>query len=181
MHNNNEALIEKPVASEQLYEGRIINLRRDTVILPNGKTAIREVVEHPGAVAIVPVAADGRVILVRQFRHPVGQVLLEIPAGKLDKGEDPDDCARRELEEETGFAAANLKRMASIVTTPGFTNEIIHIYLATGLTPTTQHPDEDEFLAVEPYDRGQIRDLIVAGELVDAKTILGLLLLENAL
>lgn len=181
MQNNNEALLENPIASERVYEGKMINIRRDTVILPNGKTAIREVVEHPGAVAIVPIFADGKVILVRQFRHPVGQLLLEIPAGKLDKGEDPDDCARRELAEETGFAAANLKRLASIVTTPGFTNEIIHIYIATGLTPTMQQPDEDEFLAVEQYDRDQIRDLITAGQLVDAKTILGLLLTETML
>ncbi|MDF2502299.1 MAG: hydrolase [Anaerosporomusa subterranea] len=106
MEQINEKLIEKPISSERVYEGAIVNIRRDTVTLPNGKSATREVVEHPGAVAIVPVTDDGKVILVRQFRHPIGQLLLEIPAGKLDKGEHPDDCAQRELEEETGFVAS---------------------------------------------------------------------------
>jgi ADP-ribose pyrophosphatase len=128
----------------------------------------------------VPVTDDGKVILVRQFRHPIGQLLLEIPAGKLDKGEQPDDCARRELEEETGYVASQLHRIASTYTTPGFTNEIIHIYLATGLTATAQNPDEDEFLAIECYDREQIQQMIAAGELQDAKTLLGLLLTERA-
>ncbi|KYZ77503.1 ADP-ribose pyrophosphatase [Anaerosporomusa subterranea] len=179
MQQINEKLIEKPISSERIYEGAIVNIRRDTVTLPNGKSATREVVEHPGAVAVVPVTDDGKVILVRQFRHPIGQLLLEIPAGKLDKGEHPDDCARRELEEETGFVASQLRRIASIFTTPGFTNEIIHIYLATGLTATAQHPDEDEFLAVEYYDRDQIKELLAAGELQDSKTALGLLLTES--
>lgn len=179
MQQNDHDLIEKPVSSERIYDGAMINVRRDTVTLPNGRKASREVVEHPGAVAIVPVTADGRVVMVRQFRHPVGQVLLEIPAGKLDPGEQPDDCARRELEEETGFAAKNLKRLAAIYTGPGFSNEIIHLYLASGLTAAARHPDEDEFLAVESYDRDQLKKMLAAGALRDAKTLVGLLLTEN--
>lgn len=175
-----EHLVEKLVNKVKLFEGNIINLRRDTVILPNGKQATREVVEHPGAVAIVPIADDGRIILVRQYRHSTGKLLLEIPAGKLDKGEQPDACARRELEEETGYRAGNLRRLASVFTTPGFSDEIIHIYLATGLTASKQHTDEDEFLDVEMYSRDQIREMLAQGELQDAKTALGLLLAEAA-
>ena len=171
-----EHLIEKKLTEVTVYEGSIINLRRDTVTLPNGKQATREVVEHPGAVAIVPITEAGKVILVRQYRHAIGQLLLEIPAGKLDKGENPDDCARRELEEETGYVAAQWQRLASVYTTPGFTNEIIHIYLAKGLTATTQHPDEDEFLDIEIYSKEQIGQMLADGELSDAKTALGLLI-----
>ena len=108
-----DQLTETFLTTERIYEGKIINLRRDMVRLPNGKEASREVVEHPGAVAIVPVLPDGRILLVRQFRHPVGQILLEIPAGKLDAGEDPDVCAVRELEEETGYRAGKIERVRS--------------------------------------------------------------------
>ncbi|MDU4960449.1 MAG: NUDIX hydrolase [Sporomusaceae bacterium] len=179
MQQINTELTEKPVATERVYDGAMISVRRDTVLLPNGRQAGREVVEHPGAVAIVPVTADGNIIMVRQFRHPVGKLLLEIPAGKLDRGECPDDCARRELEEETGYRAGELRRLTSIYTGPGFTDEIIHIYLATGMIAATQHPDEDEFLAVETYDRQQLQAMIASGELQDAKTLVGLLLTEN--
>lgn len=173
-----DQLLERKIASKAVYEGVIINVRRDTVILPNGKEAMREVVEHPGAVAIVPVRDDGRVILVRQYRHAAGEILLEIPAGKLDKGEHPDDCARRELEEETGYAAANLRKLAAVFTTPGFSNEVIHIYLATGLTATAQHTDEDEFLSVVTFSREQLCQMLDKGELTDAKTALGLYMAE---
>lgn len=176
-----QKLIEEKVASQVLYKGVIVNVRKDTVLLPNGKEASREVIEHPGAVAIVPVTDAGEYILVRQYRHATGEILLEIPAGKLDKGEAPDDCARRELEEETGYAASELKRIASVFTTPGFTNEIIHIYLARGLTATSQHTDEDEFLEVEYYSRETVRTMLANGELKDAKTALGLLMAEAAL
>lgn len=167
------------VASERIYEGKIINLRRDLVRLPNGREASREVVEHPGAVAVVPLLPDGRILLVRQFRHPVGQILLEIPAGKLDAGEDPDDCARRELEEETGHRAGRLERKASVFTGPGFTDEVIHIYVAEELQRTVQNPDEDEFLEVGAYEPAQIRQLIQSGQICDAKTLAGLYLLQN--
>ena len=154
-------------------------MRRDIVCLPNGKQASREVVEHPGAVAIIPVLPDGRILLVRQFRHPVGQVLLEIPAGKLDPGESPDACAARELEEETGYRAKSLERKASVFTGPGFTNEVIHLYLAHDLFKTAVNPDEDEFLEVGAYTPEEIRRLVREGLLCDAKTISGLYLLQD--
>ena len=135
--------------------------------------------EHPGAVAIIPVLPDGRILLVRQFRHPVGQVLLEIPAGKLDPGESPDACAARELEEETGYRAKSLERKASVFTGPGFTNEVIHLYLAHDLFKTAVNPDEDEFLEVGAYTPEEIRRLVREGLICDAKTISGLYLLQD--
>ena len=148
---NDTDLYEKLTSSERLFEGKIINLRRDEVILPNGRTGMREVVEHPGAVAIVPLTTEGNVILVRQFRHPIGQVILEVPAGKLDSGEDPAACAVRELAEETGFTANTLRKLISMYTTPGFSNEIIHVYLAEDLIESDKHPDEDEFINTEVF------------------------------
>jgi len=174
-----ENLKETFLSTEQIYAGKIVNLRRDTVRLPNGKEASREVVEHPGAVAVVPVLPDGRVLMVRQFRHPVGRVLLEIPAGKLDAGEDPDVCARRELEEETGHRAGSLERRASIFTGPGFTNEMIHMYIADDLVKTAVNPDEDEFLEVRAYELSELRRMIRDGRICDAKTIAGIYLLQD--
>lgn len=174
-----EHLKETFVSAEQIYSGKVVNLRRDIVCLPNGKQASREVVEHPGAVAIIPVLPDGRILLVRQFRHPVGQVLLEIPAGKLDPGESPDACAARELEEETGYRAKSLERKASVFTGPGFTNEVIHLYLAHDLFKTAVNPDEDEFLEVGAYTPEEIRRLVREGLICDAKTISGLYLLQD--
>lgn len=169
-------LVEQHVRSEQLFAGRVINVRRDTVLLPNGKEATREVVEHPGAVAVVPVLDDGRIIMVSQYRHAAGKILLEIPAGKLDKGEQPKECALRELEEETGYQCRNLQKLASVYTTPGFSNEVIHIYLAEGLIRTQQRLDEDEFLNMECYTKEQLHSMITDGSICDNKSITGLLL-----
>ena len=169
-------LYEKPVSSNRLFEGKIINLRRDEVLLPNGCTATREVVEHPGAVAIVPITKTGQVILVRQFRHPIGQIILEVPAGKLDKNEKPEDCALRELAEETGFVANKLRKLTAMYTTPGFSNEVIHLYLAEELVESDQRPDEDEFIKTEQYTPEQIRQMIKSGEICDAKSLVALCL-----
>lgn len=174
-----EKLKESLLSSERLYEGKVVNLRRDSVCLPDGRQATREVVEHPGAVAIVPVLPDGRILMVRQFRHPVGKILLEIPAGKLSAGENPDECAQRELEEETGYRAGRLERKASIYTGPGFTDEVIHIYIADDLVATAANPDEDEFLLIQSYTGDQIRRMVRNGEICDAKTITGLYLLQD--
>lgn len=174
-----ENLREIFLSSERIYDGKMVNLRRDTVRLPNGREASREVVEHPGAVAVVPVLPDGRILLVRQFRHPVGKVLLEIPAGKLDPGEDPDHCASRELEEETGFRAGTLLRKASIFTGPGFTDEVIHLYLARDLERTKMNPDDDEFLEPGAYTPEELRRMIREGTVCDAKTISGYFLLQD--
>lgn len=169
-------LTEKFIKSEVVFNGSLLTVRRDTVELPNGKPATRELVEHPGAVAVVPVRSDGKVLLVRQYRYPVGRLTLEIPAGKLDQGEQPEDCAKRELEEETGYQAGKLRRLAAVLTTPGFTNELIHLYVAEELVLKERHPDEDEFIDVEVFSPDEIRIMIENGTLSDAKTLLGLLL-----
>jgi len=169
-------LIEKKLDSKIVYDGKLLTVYCDKVELPNGKEAGRELIRHPGAVAVVPVTPEGNIILVRQYRYPIGKTILEVPAGKLDKGEHPDECARRELEEETGYLAHTIKKLSSIYTTPGFTDEVIHLYLAEHLTLAKQRPDEDEFLDVEVYTKEQIRAMINDGTINDAKSMLALLL-----
>lgn len=176
MQNTENDLYEKPLNSTRLFEGKIINLRRDEVQLPSGRTATREVVEHPGAVAVVPITKEGQVILVRQFRHPIGKIILEVPAGKLDPNEKPEDCALRELAEETGFVANKLRKLTSMYTTPGFSNEVIHLYLAEELIESDQQPDEDEFIKTEKYTPEQIRQMIATGDICDAKSLVALCL-----
>lgn len=169
-------LVEKFIKSEVVFEGNLLTVRRDTVELPNGKHATRELIQHPGAVAVVPIRNDGKILLVRQFRYPVDQLTLEIPAGKLDPGEEPEACAKRELEEETGYKAKKLQLLSSILTTPGFTNEVIHLYLAEDLVLAEQCPDEDEFIDVEVFTKAEIRKMIENGTICDAKSLLGLLI-----
>ena len=169
-------LTEKFLESKVVYEGKLLKVYCDKVELPNGKEAGREFIRHPGAVAIVPITPEGHIVLVRQYRYPVGKTMLEVPAGKLDKGEQPDECARRELEEETGYVAHNIKKLSSIYTTPGFTDEVIHLYVGDQLTLAKQCPDEDEFLDVEVYTKEQIKVMIQDGTINDAKSILALLL-----
>lgn len=169
-------LVEKFIKSEVVFEGNLLTVRRDTVELPNGKHATRELIQHPGAVAVVPIRNDGKILLVRQFRYPVDQLTLEIPAGKLDPGEEPEACAKRELEEETGYKAKKLRLLSSILTTPGFTNEVIHLYLAEDLVLAEQCPDEDEFIDVEVFTKEEIKKMIENGTICDAKSLLGLLL-----
>lgn len=169
-------LTEKFIQSEVVFSGSLLTVYRDTVELPNGKTATRELIQHPGAVAVVPVRNDGKILLVRQYRYPVGRLTLEIPAGKLEQGEVPEDCAKRELEEETGYQAGKFRRLSSVLTTPGFTNELIHLYVAEDLVLTGQNPDEDEFIDVEAFSKEEIKTMIENGTLCDAKSLLGLLL-----
>lgn len=160
--------------TKSIYKGRVVNLNLETVTLPNGATVELELIHHPGATAIVPMKDEETVLLIRQYRHAAGGYILEIPAGKLDPGEDPRNCAARELEEEIGFRAASLEPMISFYSTPGFTDEVIHIFKATGLTPGTQNLGRDEVLAVIelPLERAiaQIED----GTIRDGKTIIGL-------
>ena len=163
-------------SNEEVFSGRLLKVQRDHVTLPNGNDTTREYICHPGAVAIVPVLDDGRVVLVKQCRYPLGTLLWEIPAGKLDHGEaeDPDECAKRELSEETGYDAAHWQRLVSIATTPGFSDEIIHLYKAWGLQEYAQHTDEDEFIGVRAFSPEQLRKMIAEGELYDAKTLCAL-------
>lgn len=163
-------------SNEEVFSGRLLKVQRDHVTLPNGNDTTREYIRHPGAVAIVPVLDDGRVVLVKQCRYPLGTLLWEIPAGKLDHGEaeDADECAKRELSEETGYDAAHWQRLISIATTPGFSDEIIHLYKAWGLQEYAQHTDEDEFIGVQAFSSEQLRKMIAEGELYDAKTLCAL-------
>lgn len=160
----------------EIFKGKILSLYVDRVRLPNGVEAEREVVEHRGAVGMVAMENEGDVYLVRQYRHAPGRDLLEIPAGKLDEGEEPLACARRELAEEIGLEAGEWARLASFYTSPGFSDEVLHLYLARGLSPAEAAPDEDEFLEVVRISLREALSLVSGGEIEDAKTIAGLTL-----
>jgi ADP-ribose pyrophosphatase len=163
---------------EVLSEGWL-ELRRDTVLLPDGGTATREYIRHPGAVAVLPLLDDGRVVLVRQFRYPVGKVLLELPAGKRDPGESLVACAARELAEETGYRAAEWAFAAEIHNASAYSDESIWIFFARGLTPGAQRLDEGEFVEVVAHTEAELDALHAAGGLPDVKTAIGLLCLQR--
>ncbi|MDH7479581.1 MAG: NUDIX hydrolase, partial [Syntrophomonadaceae bacterium] len=152
-----EKLWEETIDSKRIFTGKMVSLRVDRVKLPSGQTATREVVEHPGAVALIAVNQQGEMVLVKQYRQPVGKVLLEIPAGKLQPGEDPVECARRELLEETGYAAGGLELLTAYYTTPGFSDEKMYLFLATELAEGKAALDEDEFLEVVHLPPAQAR------------------------
>ncbi|MCI5705134.1 MAG: NUDIX hydrolase [Pseudoflavonifractor sp.] len=164
-------LTEETVDSRVLYRGKIITVRKDTARLEDGKTAGREVVEHPGGVCILPLESDGSVLTVRQFRYPFGRVVEELPAGKLDGPEDPRAAAERELSEEVGAKAGELIDLGELVMSPGFCTEVLHMYLARGLAYGEQHLDEDEFLTVERAPFSALVERVMAGEITDAKTV----------
>ena len=167
-------LTERLLHRETLLEGGFLTVRRDTVSLPDGSSATREYVVHPGAVAVVPVLDDGRVVMVRQFRYPLGQVLLEFPAGKIDPGEAVWDCARRELREETGYTARQWARACHIHNAAAYSNEGIEIWFASGLEPGPQALDTGEFLEVVAVTEQELDRLAQAGQLTDVKTLIGL-------
>lgn len=168
---------EEIIGGETIYAGKLLTVRRDQVRLANGREAVREVVVHPGAVAVVPVLPDGRVVLVRQYRHAAGRALLEIPAGTLDQpGEAVEAAAARELREETGYSAAHLALLVAFYTAPGFCTERITLFLATGLTRGEQEPMDDEAITIEEVAIADLPVLIARGEIADAKTLTGLLL-----
>lgn len=177
-----EELREKFLSAEDVYSGKIIRVQRWQVALPNGQTALREIVRHNGASAIVPVDDQGFVTLVRQHRVAIDQCTWEIPAGKLDSPqEDPFAAAKRELEEETGLQAAHWRELTRVFTTPGFCNEKIAIYLATGLSQHPAHPDADEFLGLKKMPLAEAVERCMAGEFQDGKTVIGLLMAQQAL
>ncbi|MBE6538852.1 MAG: NUDIX hydrolase [Ruminococcaceae bacterium] len=164
-------LTEKKVASAEIFEGKVIRVTVDKVNLPNGAESIREIVHHKGAVCVIPVTDDGDVVCVKQFRYAHGEVLLEIPAGKLEINDtDPEEAARRELEEETGAKCKELKYLGKLYTSPAIFTEVIHMYLATGLTFGETHPDEDEFLETERIPLETLKDMVMRGEIPDSKT-----------
>lgn len=165
----------KTISREEIYKGAIVSLVKDTITLPNGKTTQREVVLHTGAAAVVPIDDEGNIVLVRQYRHPAGKELLEIPAGLLETGEDPLECAKRELEEETGYKASEFSHILSMYTAVGFCTEKIHIYLAKGLYEGKQNLDEDEFVNIERYTLNEALEMIFDGRIEDGKTVCGIL------
>ena len=165
---------EKLLSSNRIYSGKVLKLDLDTVALPNGRTTELEILRHPGASAVVPLKEDGSVVLIRQLRHAAGGFIYEIPAGKLDPQEDPKDCAARELEEEVGYCAGSLELLTSIWTAPGFTDEVIHIYLGTHLEVGKQNLDQDEILEIVEWPLEEAMAKILDGTIRDAKTIIGL-------
>ncbi|KXO17109.1 NUDIX hydrolase [Peptoniphilus sp. GNH] len=170
---------EKTMQSNKVFEGKIFSVRVDTVELPNAKYAKREIVEHKGAAAAVCVNNDGKLIFVRQFRKACDEILLEIPAGKLEIGEKPIDCIRREVEEETGYTDGKFEYITEFYTSAGFSNEKIHLFLAHDLKAGQSHPDEDEYVEVEIYSLEEALKMIELGEIMDAKTIIGILYYKN--
>jgi len=169
-------LIEHVIATRPVYEGKLIHLRVDTVKLPNGHESQREIVSHRGAVCIVPYRADGCILMVRQFRLAAGRVLLEIPAGSMEAGEDPQACAARELEEETGYKPGAIRKLFSAFLSPGYSTEQVHAYVATNLQDGTVHLDAGENVSVVAVPEGEIEERIARGEIEDAKTIAALLM-----
>jgi ADP-ribose diphosphatase len=164
-----------------IYRGRVVHLVVETFTMPDGRPATLELVRHPGAAAVVPLTADGEVLLIRQYRRAAGGFIYEVPAGKLDPGETPLQCAARELAEEAGVGAGRLEPLGSILTTPGFTDEVIHLFLARDLRPAQQQLDADELLTVEKMPFARALDLCVRGELRDAKSICALMLADRKL
>lgn len=174
-----------PPAGRSVFRGRLLDVRVETAEYPDGSTGELEIVRHPGACAVLPIAAPSErcdagtttgVILLRQYRHAVGGVLWEVPAGKLDGAESPESCARRELREETGIEAADLQPLTTLYTTPGFTDERIHLFVATGLTFGAPEPEGEEFIAVRTVDLDAALGMVESGEIGDAKTVACLLL-----
>jgi len=168
------------ISAERLYSGRVVNLDLDTVRFPDGSTGRLEMLRHPGASAVVPLldgpgTADPRVLLIRQFRHAADRFIWEVPAGRLDSGEAPEACARRELEEETGMRAGRLERLTTIYTTPGFTDERIHLFAAYDLTNGQVRREADEFMELHTLRWSEVMASVRAGEIEDGKTIVALL------
>ncbi len=172
---------EKTISSDRVYSGKTISLRVDTVELPNKGYQKREIVEHKGAVAIVAITPENKVVLVKQYRKAIEKELWEIPAGKIEIGENPKDTAIRELKEETGYSAGNIKLLHKFYTSAGFSNQKIYIFLAQDLTPGEQNFDEDEFIKTEEFSLDEVYNMIYKNAIEDAKTSIGMLLIKELL
>jgi ADP-ribose diphosphatase len=171
--------LESFVSGEQVFNGMLLDVRRDIVAMPNGSHAMREYVVHPGAVAVVPVLDDGRLVMERQYRYPVGRVMLEFPAGKLDHGEPPLDCAVRELAEETGYRAREWAAACTLHNAIGYSTEVIHIVFARGLTAGVQALDHGELIDLALMTEAELDAAAARGELTDAKTLIALMWLQK--
>ncbi|MDD4495757.1 MAG: NUDIX hydrolase [Eubacteriales bacterium] len=170
---------EKTLSKKEIFKGNIINIEQLTVELPNGKIATRDMVVHPGASVVIPISSSNEIYMVRQYRTPIGQESLEAPAGKIDAGENPYDCAKRELKEETGLDAEKIEHIISVHSTPGFSNEVLHIFIAMDLSEGNSCADPDEFISCEKYTIKQLIDMIYSHKITDAKTIIGIFLAER--
>mgnify|MGYP004676705645 CR=1 FL=1 len=168
-------LTEKTVSGTEIYAGRILHVQVDRVQLPDGHESTREVIRHPGGVGVLALTDAGEVLLVQQYRYPYGEVLTEIPAGKREPDEEPLETGKRELEEETGYVADRYEPLGTVYPSPGYTDEVIHLFLAAGLHKTAAHTDEGEFLHVLRRPLAQLVDQVLAGELPDAKTQVAIL------
>lgn len=172
-------LVERQLDSTEVYRGHFLQVVKDHVLLPDGRTSSREFIRHPGAVMVVPMLDDGRLLMERQYRYPMGRVMLEFPAGKLDAGEDPLACGQRELTEETGYTAAEWAYAGVLHNAIAYSDEGIHIYFARGLTQGAQRLDEGEFLELVTHTPTELDALAARGELTDAKSLIGLLWLQR--
>ena len=172
---------EKQISSRRIYKGRIVGLREDTVELPGGKVAKREIVEHPGAVAVIALTNKDEIVLIKQYRRPAQEVLLEVPAGLVHKDETPAEAAKRELEEETGFRAKNIKKIFESYASPGYSTEVIQYFLATDLEKKFQKTEEDELIAVELYKISDCYKMIKEDKIRDNKTIIGVMIAGKGL
>jgi ADP-ribose pyrophosphatase len=177
--HDDEHLAEKKISGEGVYDGIFLKMKRDTVSLPDGQHAVREYLEHPGAVAILAVLDDGRILLERQYRYPIAQAVIEIPAGKLNAGEDPLLCAQRELQEETGYTAKHWSKIRRIHPVISYSTEFIDIYLAEGLSPGPARLDEEEFLDVFAAPLEELLNWVEMGKITDVKTIISTYWLER--
>lgn len=176
-----EDMTEVRLERRDIHRGRIVTLHEDRVRMPSGREAGREVVDHPGAAAVLAVTGEGRAVLVWQYRYPTGGPLLEIPAGKLDPAEPPETCARRELAEETGYRAGRLVPLGAVYPSPGFSGEVLHLFCATDLTPGEPHPDADEMLSVVEVTAAQAAALVRERRLADLKTLAALAWWQTAI
>ena len=177
--SDDDHLVERLIDSTQVYRGHFLDVRRDSIVLPDGKTAHREYIRHPGAVMVVPLLDDGRLLMERQYRYPMARVMLEFPAGKLDAGEEPLVCGQRELLEETGYRAAEWAYAGVLHNAIAYSDEGIHIYFARGLQRGEQKLDDGEFLEIVTHTVDELDRMAASGELTDAKTLIGLLWLQR--
>lgn len=170
---------EKTLSSQRIYDGRILSLRVDRVLLENGQETVREVIDHQGAAGVVAFDEEGKLLMVRQYRYPIGQEMLELPAGKIDPGETPLQCAARELQEETGYKAETLTELGRVYPAAAYDVELVHLYYAQGLTPVQQNLDADEILSVERIDFDEAVRMVLNDEILDSKTQIGILKIKN--